>query len=95
MVSLDGSRCIVIIDTGADVSLVSARILRPGVKYLPCSERARRITGFAQQGIAAVRRAVLEVRLGPVRALPPFLVALGVGVDALQPAPPYQAGEKV
>ena len=35
VVSLDGSRCIVVIDTGADVSLVSARMLRPGVKYLP------------------------------------------------------------
>ena len=35
LVSLDGSRCIAIIDTGADVSLVSARMLRPSVKYLP------------------------------------------------------------
>ena len=35
VVSLDGSRCIVIIDTGADVSLVSARTLRPGLNYLP------------------------------------------------------------
>ena len=34
MASLDGSRCVVIVDTGADVSLVSARALRPGVKYL-------------------------------------------------------------
>ena len=34
VVSLDGSRCIVIIAAGVDVSLVSARMLRPGVKYL-------------------------------------------------------------
>ena len=34
-VSLDGSRCIVIIDTGVDVSLVFAYTLRPGAKCLP------------------------------------------------------------
>ena len=50
--SLDGSRCMVIIDTGADVSLVFVRQLRPGVKYLPWCEHDGRITGVAQQGIA-------------------------------------------
>ena len=81
--SFDASRCIVIIDTGADDSLVSARMLRFGVKHLPWSERDGRITGVAQQGIAVLRRAVLEVQLGPVRALTPFVVALGVGFDAI------------
>ena len=80
---LDGSRCTVIIDTGADVSLVSARVLRPGAKYLPWSERDGRITGVAQLGIAILGCVVLEVRLGPVRALTPFAVALGVGFDAI------------
>ena len=61
VVSLDGSRCIVIIDTGADVSLVSARMSRPGVKYLPWSERDGRIRGVAQQGIGILGAAVLEV----------------------------------
>ena len=83
VVSRDGSRCIVIIDTGADVSLVSPRMLRPGTKYLPWSERDGRITGVAQQGIAVLGRAVLEVCLGPVRALTPFVVAPGVGFDAI------------
>lgn len=83
VVSLDGSRCIVIIDTGADVSLVSARMLRPGVKYQPWSERDGGITGIAQQGIAVLGRALLEVCLGPVRALAPFIVALGVEFDAI------------
>ena len=80
---LDGSRCTVIIDTGADVSLVSARVLRPIVKCLPWSDRHGRITGVAQQGVAILGRVVLEVRLGPVRALTPFVVALGVGFDAI------------
>ena len=84
VVSLDGSRCIVIIDTGADVSfLVSACMLRPGVKYLPWSERDGRITGVARQGIAALGRAGLEVHLGPARALTSFVVALGVRFDAI------------
>ena len=81
--SLDGSRCILIIDTSADVSLVSARMLHPGVKCLPWSERDGRITGGAQQGIAALGRAVLEVHLGLLRALTPFVVALDVGFDAI------------
>ena len=80
---LDGSRCTVIIDTGADVSLVSACVLRPGAKYLAWSERDGRITGVAQQGIAILEFVVSEVRLGPVRALTPLVVALGVGFDAI------------
>ena len=83
MASLDGSRRIVIVDTGVDVSLVSARMLRPGVKYLPWSERDGRIAGVAQQGIVIRGRAVLEVQLGPLRALMLFVVALGVGLDAI------------
>ena len=81
--SLDGSRCVVIVDTGADVSLVSARALRPGVKYLPWSERDGRITGVAQQGVAILGRVVLRVHLCPVRALTPFVVALGVGFSVI------------
>ena len=81
--SLDGSRCVVIVDTGADVSLVSARALRPGVKYLPWSDRDGRITGVAQQGVAILARVVLKVQLGPVRALTLFPVALGVGFGAI------------
>ena len=83
MVLLDSPSCIVIVDAGADVALVSARTLRPGVKCLPWSERDGCITGFAQQGIAVLERAVSEVHLGPVRALTPFVVALGVGFDAI------------
>ena len=83
VVSLDGSRCIIIIDTGADVSLAFARTLRPNVKSLPRSECGGRIAGDAQQGIAILGRVVLEVHLGPVRALTPFVVALGMGFDAI------------
>ena len=79
----DGSGCTVIIDTEADVPLFSARVLRPGTKCLPWSERDGRITGVAQQGIAILGRVVLEVQLGPVRALTPFAVALGVGFDVI------------
>ena len=81
--SLDGSRCIAIIDTGADASFVSARMLRPGAKYWPWSGRDGRTTGFAQQGIAVLGRTVLEAHLGPVMGLTPFVVALGVGFDAI------------
>ena len=81
--SLDGSRCVVIVDTGADVSLVSVRALRPGVKYLSWSERGGRITGVAQQGVTILGRVVLRVQVGPVRALAPFLVVLAVGFDAI------------
>ena len=83
MASLDGSRCVVIVDTGAHVSLVSARALRPGVKYLPWSERDVRTTGVAQQGVTILGRMVLKMHFCPVRALTPFLVALGVGFDAI------------
>ena len=81
--SLDGFRCIVIIDTGAHVSLVSARMLRPGAKYMPWSECDGRVTGVAQQGIAIPGHAVLEVQLGAVRVLTLFVGALGVGFDAI------------
>ena len=80
--SLEGSRCVVINDTGADVYLVPARMLRLSVKYLPWSERDGPITGVCQQGIAILGRAALELQLGPVRALTPFVVAAGVGFDA-------------
>ena len=80
---LDGSRCVVIVDTGVAVSLVSARVLRPDARYLLWSERDGRITGVAQQGVAILSRLVLEVQLGPVRALTSFVVALGVGFDAI------------
>ena len=93
VVSLDVSRCIVIIDTGADASLVSGRMLRPGVKYLPWSKRDGRITWVAQQGIAILGRAVLEVHLEPVRALTPFVVALGVGFDAVLGVTSYMSME--
>ena len=83
LASLDRSRCIAIIDTGADGSLVSPSMLHPDVKYLPWSKRDGRITGVAQQGIAILGHAVLEVQLGPVRALTPFVLALGVGFDAI------------
>ena len=83
MALVDGSRCAVIVDTGADVSLVSARVLRPGARYLPWSERDGRITGVAQQGVAISSRVVLEMQLGPVRALTNLVVALGVGFDAI------------
>ena len=65
--SLDGSRCIVIIDTGADVSLVSARMFRPGIKYLPWSERDGRITGVAQQLLAVGFRRETYVPSGRLR----------------------------
>ena len=80
---LGNSRCAVIVDTDTDVSLVSARALRPGVRYLPRSERGGRITGVAQQGGTILGRVFLRVQLGPVRAHMPLLVALGVGFDAI------------
>ena len=74
---------LVSIDTGCDVSLVFARALRPGVKYLPWSERDGRVAGIAQQGVTVLGRAVMKVQVDPVRALMLFLVALGVGLDAI------------
>lgn len=82
VVSFDMSRCIVFIDRSADVSLGSARVLRPEVVHQPWSEHDGRITGVAHQGNAVLDLAVSEVRLAPVRALTPFVVALGVGADA-------------
>ena len=83
VVSLDGSRCIVIIDTGAEVFLVSACIWRAGVNYQPWSERDGRITGGTQQGIAVLGRVVLEVHLVSVKVLTTFIVAVDVGIDAI------------
>ena len=81
--SLDSCRFIVITDTGAYVSSVSARTVCAGVRYFPWSERNGRTTGVAQQGMAILGRAILEVQLGPVRALPSFAVELCVGFDAI------------
>ena len=66
----------------------SPRPTRPNLttqphEYLPWPEHDGRITGVAQQGIAILGHAVLEVHLGPVKALTPFVVALGVGFDAI------------
>ena len=63
--------------------MVSARALRPGVKYLPWLERDGCVMAVAQQGVRILGRVVLKLQLGPVRALTPFLVALGVGCDAI------------
>ena len=63
--------------------MVSARGLRPGLKYLPWSKRDGRITRIAQQGVTILKPVVLTVKLDPVLAHTPFLVALGVGFDAI------------
>lgn len=56
---------------------------RPGVEYVPWSAKDGRVIRVDQEGITAVRRVVLEVRVGPVCARTTFVVAQGGGFEAL------------
>ncbi|KAL8441521.1 hypothetical protein Emed_007557 [Eimeria media] len=83
LATIDGVRCEVIIDTGADLSLISATLLRPSRKYRPWREADGRVTGVADTALSILGRISLEVRLGPIKAQAPFVVALGLSFPAL------------
>ncbi|KAL8447032.1 hypothetical protein Emed_004662 [Eimeria media] len=83
LATIDGVRCEVIIDTGADLSLISATLLRPSRKYRPWREADGRVTGVAETALSILGRISLEVRLGPLKAQAPFVVALGLSFPAL------------
>ena len=83
IVFLNGKRVEAVIDTGSDVTLLSSRILPSGVPFKPWTAKDGQIYGVAQHGLTVVGRAVLEVRLGPLREKVSFLVVLGIICDVI------------
>ncbi|KAL8441466.1 hypothetical protein Emag_007147 [Eimeria magna] len=81
--TIDGVRCEVIIDTGADLSLISADVLRPHRSYQPWAPAQGSVTGVNNHTLQVLGRVALEVRLGPLKTTAPFFVVPGVAFAAL------------
>ncbi|KAL8454857.1 hypothetical protein Emed_000008 [Eimeria media] len=83
LATLDGTRCEVIVNTGADVSLVSASRLRPNRKYKPWTAEDGSVKCAGNQNLQILGRIALTVTLGPLTTRAPFVVVLGVSFFAL------------
>ncbi|KAL8441664.1 hypothetical protein Emed_007526 [Eimeria media] len=83
LATVDGTRWEVISDTGADVSLVSASMLRPNRKYKPWTAEDGSVKGGGNQNLQILGRIALTVTLGPLTTRAPFVVVLGVSFSAL------------
>ncbi|KAL8440806.1 hypothetical protein Emag_007715 [Eimeria magna] len=81
--TIDAVRCEVIIDRGADLSLISAGALRPHRSYQPWAPAHGSVTGVNNHTLQALGRVALEVRLGPLKTTAPFFVVPGVAFAAL------------
>ncbi|KAL8439866.1 hypothetical protein Emag_007898 [Eimeria magna] len=87
--TIDGVCCDVIIDTRADLSLISADVLRPHRSYQPWAPAHGSVTGVNNHTLQFLGRVAPEVHLGPVKTTAPFFVVPGVafadllGVDLL------------
>ncbi|KAL8425993.1 hypothetical protein ACSSS7_008265 [Eimeria intestinalis] len=83
LATIDGARCEVIIDTGADISLVSDTLLKPHRTYRPWTAADGRVTGVDNAALSILGRVALEVRLGPLKTMAPFVVVVGPSLPAL------------
>ncbi|KAL8441125.1 hypothetical protein Emag_007428 [Eimeria magna] len=81
--TIDGARCEVIMDTGADLSLISANVFRPHRSYQPWAPAHGSVSGVNNHTLQVLGRVALEVRLGPLRATAPFFMVSGVAFAAL------------
>ncbi|KAL8445711.1 hypothetical protein Emag_005036 [Eimeria magna] len=81
--TIDGIRCEVIIDTGADLSLISADLLKPHRSYQPWAPAHGSVTGVNNHALHVLGRVALDVRLGPLKTTAPFFVVPGVAFAAL------------
>ncbi|KAL8441757.1 hypothetical protein Emag_006916 [Eimeria magna] len=81
--TIDGVRCEVIIDTGADLSLISADVLRPHRSYHPWAPAHGSVTRVNKHTLQVLGRVALKVRLGPLKTTAPFFVVPGVAFAAL------------
>ncbi|KAL8449957.1 hypothetical protein Emag_003477 [Eimeria magna] len=80
--TIDGVRCEVIIVTGADLSLISADVLRRHRSYQPWAPAHGSVTGVNNHTLQVLGRVALAVRLGPLKITAPFVVP-GVAFAAL------------
>ncbi|KAL8427538.1 hypothetical protein ACSSS7_007675 [Eimeria intestinalis] len=86
---INGHRCAAIIDTGADLSRISADFTRPSRTCTPRTPEDRTILGANNNDLRIRGLVALEVRLGLLKATSPFFVVPGVlwpallGVDFL------------
>ncbi|KAL8430350.1 hypothetical protein Efla_001115 [Eimeria flavescens] len=79
---IDGARCEVIIDTVADFPLISAALRNPGLIYKAWSAVKGKGRGVRDKDIVFLRRVALDIRLGRLGATAPFLVVVGVALEA-------------
>ncbi|KAL8440359.1 hypothetical protein Efla_000247 [Eimeria flavescens] len=83
MTVIDGTRCEVIIDTGADLSLVPAALLSPSRWYRPCLPSDGEVQGVGGQTPSILGRNALSEAVGPLETTAPFVVVVCVNFDAL------------
>ncbi|KAL8441396.1 hypothetical protein Emag_007211 [Eimeria magna] len=81
--TVDGVRCEVIIDRGADLSLISADVLKPHRSYQPWAPASDCVTGVNNHTLQVLGRVALEIRVGPLKTTAPFFVVPGVAFAAL------------
>ncbi|KAL8441501.1 hypothetical protein Emag_007114 [Eimeria magna] len=81
--TIDRVRCEVIIDTGADLCSISAKVLRRHRSYQPWAPAHGSVTGVTHHTLQVLGRVALEVLLGPLKTTAPFFVVPGVALSAL------------
>lgn len=80
---MDGIKRMATIDTEADLSAISASLLRPDKRYRTRNKTDGHFSSAGQQHLNLAGRVALPVRLGPADATAPFVVVLGVSFDVL------------
>lgn len=83
IVYVNGVRLEAVVDTGADISLISAHALPAGVAVRPWTPQDGHIYGVAHQNVTVLGRVVVQLRMGPLTERVPLLVVLGVAFDAI------------
>ncbi|KAL8440714.1 hypothetical protein Emag_007794 [Eimeria magna] len=81
--TIDGVRWEDVTKTGADLSLISADVLRPHRSYHLWAPAHGCVTGMNNHTLQVLGRVALEVRLGTLESTAPFFVGPGVSFAAL------------
>lgn len=83
MVKLNGHRVMAIIDTGADISLVSSALLTVDDKCVPWTNKDGHVMHARQGALDFAGKVALAVELGPVDAMASFVIADGVNLNVI------------
>ena len=81
LATVDGRRCVAVADTGADISVVSQNFLLPGKNYNTWDEDTVTLKGVGGASVEVIGRVALEVDIGPVHTLAPFMVVVATNLQ--------------